>query len=56
MAKLKWKCPNDTCPPTERAPLEVKSLDDHEVRLVICRSECAKEFPKGEIRTVVTPE
>jgi hypothetical protein len=51
-----WTCPSENCPPTLRAPLEVKSLNDHETRAVICRSDCAKEYPKGEIRAVVVSD
>jgi hypothetical protein len=46
-----WKCPDPQCPPTEKAPVPVTSLADDEPA-VICRSECAKEYPKGAIRSV----
>jgi hypothetical protein len=53
VAKLKWKCPDQDCPPTILGPVEMKSLDDNETRVVICRSECANEYPNGAIRVIV---
>jgi hypothetical protein len=51
--RIDVELPDPACPPTFKTPLALKSLDTKETRVLICRSDCAKEYAEGEIIRVV---
>jgi hypothetical protein len=49
--RMKYKCPDPNCQPTDIAPVDVTASGD-EVPMAVCGGSCGRTYPKGAFKRV----